>query len=243
MPKDLAVKLEGVGLDFPVVPRQSETSIRDPRTFLHRRRARRTALDGISLEVEKGSRLALLGRNGAGKTTLLKVISGILPVKRGTCLVRGRVHAVLSIGGGFNPRLSGTDNAILAGLARGHSKDFLLHAIPSIQDFTELGDRIHEPLASYSTGMVSRLGFAVATLGDPEILVLDETLSVGDSHFQSKAKARMNELMRGSSTLLLVSHQRSLVEDLCDRTVLLDAGRVVADGLVEETYRVYEGLG
>jgi len=91
--------------------------------------------------------------------------------------------------------------------------------------------------------MVSRLGFAVATLGDPEILVLDETLSVGDSHFQSKAKARMNELMRGSSTLLLVSHQRSLVEDLCDRTVLLDAGRVVADGLVEETYRVYEGLG
>jgi len=241
MAKDVAVKLEGVGLDFPVAPRQSEISFRSPRTFLHRRRGRRTALNGISLEVEKGSRTALLGRNGAGKTTLLKVIAGILPIQRGICLVRGQVHAVLSIGGGFNPKLSGSDNAILAGLARGHSKDFLLDSIPSIQDFTELGDRIHEPLASYSTGMISRLGFAVATLGNPEILILDETLSVGDSHFQSKAKARMSELMHGSSTLLLVSHQRSLVEDLCDRAIFLDAGKVVTEGLVKETYRVYDG--
>jgi ABC-type polysaccharide/polyol phosphate transport system ATPase subunit len=188
------------------------------------------ALDGVSLGVRQGEIFGVIGRNGAGKSTLLKVVSRVLVPTRGRVRLRGRVSPLLELGAGFHPELTGRENVFLNGTLLGHSTRELRERLESIMDFAELGGFIDAPLRTYSSGMAARLGFAVATAWQPEILLLDEVLAVGDEAFQRKCQARMQEYRASGTTTLLVSHNMETVLLLCDRAAWLDHGKMRSTG-------------
>ena len=188
------------------------------------------ALDGIRLEVRRGEIFAIIGRNGAGKSTLLKVVSRVLAPTRGRVYLGGQVSPLLELGAGFHPELTGRENVMLNGTLLGHTSRELEARMDSIIDFSELGNFIEAPLRTYSSGMAARLGFAVATAWLPEILLVDEVLAVGDESFQRKCHARMAEYKTSGSTILMVTHDMSLVDALCDRAAWLEHGRIASLG-------------
>lgn len=203
-----------------------------------------TALEDVSFDVKKGEVVGIIGRNGAGKSTLLKIISGVLKPTSGKVTAKGNIVPMLELGSGFDPELTGHENIFLNGAILGYSEEFLKEKYDEIVEFSELGDFIHMPIRNYSSGMMMRLAFSVATVVCPEILIVDEILAVGDEGFQNKSKARMLELMSGGTTVLFVSHSIDQIEEMCDRVVWLDQHKVKMIGETKEVcsaYRQYWG--
>ena len=200
------------------------------------------ALRGITLEIGRGQSVGLIGHNGSGKSTLLKTLSGILQPDSGTAHITGRVASLLELGAGFNAELSGRDNvylnASLLGLSR-HETDALFD---EIVEFSELGDRIDDPVKVYSSGMYVKLGFAVAVHVDPDVLLIDEVLAVGDEAFQEKCLARIKGFQDAGKTILFVSHALDIVRSLCDRAIVLDHGNMVFDGDSDHAVALLRGL-
>lgn len=184
------------------------------------------ALKNVSFSVKKGEVLGLIGRNGAGKSTLLKAISGIYKPAAGSISCNGNVVPMLELGSGFDFDLTGRENIFLNGAILGYDEEFLKSKLHDILLFSELGQFIDMPIRTYSSGMLARLAFSVATMVDPEILIVDEILSVGDESFQEKSRARMMELMGGGTTVLFVSHSLNQIREMCDRVVWLEHGQV-----------------
>lgn len=193
-----------------------------------------TALEDVSFDVKKGETLGLIGRNGAGKSTMLKVISGILKPTEGSVSVTGNVVPMLELGSGFDFDLTGRENIFLNGSILGYSEDYLKSKYDEILAFSELGDFINIPIRNYSSGMLARLAFSVASMVEPEVLIVDEILSVGDAQFQEKSRQRMMELMGGGTTVLFVSHSLDQIREMCDRVVWLEKGRVRMIGPADE---------
>jgi ABC-type polysaccharide/polyol phosphate transport system ATPase subunit len=204
------------------------------------RTARRfEALNDVSFEVRRGEALGVIGRNGAGKSTLLKVLAGITAPTGGRVTLSGHLAALIEVGSGFHPELSGRDNVFLSGAILGMSRQDIARKLSSIFDFAGVGAFIDTPVKWYSSGMYVRLGFSVAAHLDPEILLIDEVLAVGDAEFQVKCLRRVHELKRRGVTIILISHDLSAVEQLCDRTVLLDKGRVNGIGRTPDVIAAY----
>lgn len=198
-----------------------------------------TALEDVSFQVRKGEVMGIIGRNGAGKSTLLKIIAGVLKPTAGKVTLKGNVVPMLELGSGFDQELSGSENIFLNGSILGYDKEFLKSKYDEIVDFSELKDFIHMPIRNYSSGMLMRLAFSIATVVEPEILIVDEILAVGDEGFQAKSKARMLDLMSGGTTVLFVSHSLKQIEEMCDRVVWLDEHRVKMLGDAQEVCRAY----
>ncbi len=200
------------------------------------------ALDKINLSVKEGEILGILGRNGAGKSTLLKVLARVLYPTEGRVWVKGQVYPLLQLGAGFHPELTGIENVYLNGTLLGHSKHEVTEKLQEIIDFAEIGDFINAPLRTFSSGMTARLGFAVATAWTPDILILDETLSVGDAAFVEKCSDRMKSFRESGATVLLVSHDIDMIEDLCQRAALLEHGKLTTLGDAREVSEKYREL-
>ena len=197
------------------------------------------AIDNVSLEVEEGEILGIIGRNGAGKSTLLKVISRVLVPTAGRVRLRGRISPLLELGAGFHPELTGRENIYLNGTLLGHSRRDVDARLTEIMEFAELDAFIDSPLRTYSSGMVARLGFSVSTTWQPEILILDEILSVGDEAFRLKCQQRMEKYRNQGTTTLLVTHDSNTVEKLCTRAAWLDHGQIKAIGPSREVVNMY----
>ena len=198
------------------------------------------ALENVTFDVKRGEIFGVIGRNGAGKSTLLKVVSGIYKPTSGKAVSAGRIAPMLELGSGFDQELSGHDNIFLNGAILGFTEDFLKSKYNEIVAFSELGDFIHQPIKTYSSGMMMRLAFSVATIVEPEILIVDEILAVGDASFQQKSRARMLELMHGGTTVLFVSHTMSQIREMCDRVLWLDHGTVRMIGPTQQVCDAYE---
>jgi len=197
------------------------------------------AVRDVSFAMQRGESVGIVGRNGAGKSTLLKVISGVLEPTAGRLYIAGRVSPMLALGIGFDFELTGQENMILSGLLMGRSRREIDEKAAEIVDFSGLGDFIHTPIRNYSSGMVSRLGFAIVTAWRPDVLILDEVLAVGDTAFLRKCTERLNALRSTGTTLLLVAHQVDAILQHCDRCLWLDQGRLRADGEPKDVLQRY----
>lgn len=197
------------------------------------------ALKYVTFDVQRGETVGIIGRNGAGKSTLLKIISGILKPTRGNVVVHGNVVPMLELGSGFDMDLTGRENIYLNGAILGYSEEFLKTKFDEIIDFSELGEFINVPIRNYSSGMLMRLAFSVAAMVEPEILIADEILAVGDEAFQHKSMSRMKEMMSGGTTVLLVSHSLDQIREVCDRVIWIDQGQIKMMGKTEEVCAVY----
>jgi ABC-2 type transport system ATP-binding protein/lipopolysaccharide transport system ATP-binding protein len=206
---------------------------------LGRRSIEVRALEGINLTLKDGERLGVIGHNGAGKTTFLKVLAGIYRAQRGSFKRSGRLAAVINPANGLQMEISGRENIENMGLLSGLSHAEIQDRIPEIEEFTELGDFLSLPVGTYSTGMMMRLAFAVATSLSPDILVADENLSTGDARFVQRAKERMLAMMKRSSLLVLASHSLEMLPTLVNRAILLERGHIVADGPVRDVIAQY----
>jgi ABC-type polysaccharide/polyol phosphate transport system ATPase subunit len=200
------------------------------------------ALDGISFDVSKGQTLGILGRNGSGKSTLLQIITGVLRPASGHVTVNGRVSALLELGAGFNPEFTGHENVLLNGSIMGIPREEMLDRMPAIQAFADVGEFFHQPVKIYSSGMFVRVAFASAINVDPDILIVDEALAVGDAKFQHKCFDRFAEFQRRGKTIIFVSHNVSLVGNHCDRVLLLDNGKLIANGEPHKVVDLYMDL-
>lgn len=200
------------------------------------------ALKNVSFQVRDGESVGLIGSNGAGKSTLLSIVAGLSRAETGTVSVEGRVAALLELGSGFHPDLTGAENLILNASLLGLSRRETYAAVDSIVDFSEIGEFIHEPLRTYSSGMVVRLAFAVAIHTKPDILIIDEVLGVGDASFQAKSSAALRAMRDQGKTILFVSHSGHAVRQMCDQAIWLDHGEVMAQGDVGEVLEAYEGF-
>ena len=199
------------------------------------------ALDDVSFRVEQGEVFGLIGHNGAGKSTLLKTISGILKPTQGNIHLSAPVVPMLELGSGFDMDLTGKENIFLNGAILGYSEQFLRSKYDEIVAFSELEKFIYTPVRNYSSGMLARLAFSIATVVEPQILIVDEILSVGDNNFQEKSKSRMMQLMGGGTTVLYVSHNLNSVRDMCHRVLWLECGKQKMLGKAEEVCDAYEG--
>lgn len=200
------------------------------------------ALRDISFIVEKGDRVGVLGFNGAGKSTLLKVIAGVLKPTKGSVKVDGVIAPMLELGAGFDMNYSGKENIYLYGATMGYSRKFIESKYDQIVEFSELGDFIEVPVKNYSSGMRARLGFAIATAVEPEILILDEVLSVGDAKFRRKSEAKIRSMFDKGITVLFVSHSVEQVLNICNKAILLDHGKIIASGSAEEICEIYNDM-
>lgn len=200
------------------------------------------ALKNINLEIKKGEILGIVGKNGCGKSTLLKLIASILVPNQGEITVNGKISALLELGSGFNPDFTGLQNIFFYGAILGISSDSMKEKLGDIMAFAEIGDFINQPLKTYSSGMKSRLGFAVAVHIEPEILILDEVLSVGDVLFQRKCYAKMEEFFKGGKTILYVSHDANSINQLCTRAVLIDEGKIKMDADAKTVTTFYQKM-
>jgi lipopolysaccharide transport system ATP-binding protein len=199
-------------------------------------------LEDINFEVAAGEAVGIIGINGAGKSTLLKLITGTAEPSTGTVQISGRVAALLELGMGFHPDFSGRQNAYMAGQLIGLSVDEISVLMPQIEAFADIGDYIDQPVRVYSSGMQMRLAFSVATVRRPDVLIVDEALSVGDAYFQHKSFERIRQFRKLGTTLLIVSHDRAAMQAICDRAILLDRGRLAKQGTPEEVMDYYNAL-
>jgi len=245
MPGDLSFK--DVGMCFRLYRERIDT-IKEAVLGLFRHRTRYDefwALRRVSVEVRAGESVGLIGHNGSGKSTLLKLAAGVFKPTEGRVRVDGRVSPMIELAAGFDPDLTGRDNIFLNGALMGYSRKVMAGKLDRIVEFSELGDFIDQPVKNYSSGMYARLGFAIAADVDPEILIVDEVLAVGDERFQAKCMERIREIRRGGCTIFYVSHGMGSVTELCDRVLVLHHGQLVFDGPTAdgiERYRELQGF-
>ncbi|HHT98140.1 MAG TPA: ABC transporter ATP-binding protein [Clostridiales bacterium] len=238
------VKVENVGMRFNLM----ENKVDDLKDYIIKALRRELryqefwALRDISFELKKGERIGILGLNGAGKSTLLKVVAGVLKPSEGTIKTTGVIAPLLELGAGFDKQYTGAENIYLYGAVLGYSREFLDSKFQEIVDFSELKDFINVPVKNYSSGMRARLGFSIATIVDPDILILDEVLSVGDAKFRKKSEKKITSMFDKGVTVLFVSHSLEQVKRLCDKAIILDNGRIVASGSIEDVSLVYEEM-
>lgn len=197
------------------------------------------ALKDVSFHIEKGDVLGIIGVNGAGKSTLLKVVSGVLEPTKGKVKVDGIIAPMLELGAGFDPELTARENVFLNGAVLGYGKEFLHNKYDEIVEFSELQDFMDVPIRNFSSGMLARLAFAISTLVEPEVLIVDEILSVGDVAFQKKSREKMQSMIDGGTTVLFVSHSIDNIKDLCNKTLWLEHGNVVLFGETKEVCKAY----
>ncbi len=197
------------------------------------------ALHDISFEIHRGEALGVIGRNGAGKSTLLGLIAGVLKPTRGSVTIKGRISPLLELGGGFHPELTGRENILLNGVLLGQTRHEVKDKIEDIIAFSELDDFIDQPIRTYSSGMLARLGFSVVTYLDPEILLIDEILAVGDQAFQKKCVDKMMDFRRNGVTIVFVSHSMANVEEICDRAIWIEDHSIKAAGNPADVARDY----
>ena len=200
------------------------------------------ALNHIDFQVGRGEAVGLVGKNGSGKSTLLKTIAGVLKPSLGSVTISGTVAPMIELGAGFDMDLTATENVFLNGAILGYPKEMLQENMQRIIDFSELGQFMDVPIKNFSSGMFARLGFAVATIYTPDILIVDEILSVGDWQFQQKCQRRIQEMLEQGTTLMFVSHSMSQVKEVCSRAILLHHGNLILDDDVNTVCRVYNTL-
>lgn len=209
----------------------------------HQSRVTVRALDGISFELSHGDKVGLVGHNGAGKSSLLRVLAGVYAPASGKIVIDGSISSLLNNVAGLNPESSGYENIVTCGMFLGMSKKEIEKKLPEIAEFTELGDYLNLPVRTYSSGMALRLGFAVATALDPEILLLDENVGAGDAAFADKARQRMQRLVGKSSIIVLASHSNDLIRSMCNKAIWLDKGAIAQQGATEPVLQAYEAAG
>lgn len=240
---EAVIRLEHVSMRFNM-SRERVDSIKEYMVRLMKRQLfydEFWALKDVSFSVDRGEVLGLVGLNGAGKSTLLKLVAGVLKPTEGTVSVTGSIAPLIELGAGFDADLTAKENVYMNGAVLGYDKDYMSQRYDEIMDFAELWDFADVPVKNFSSGMYARLGFAIATLVKPEILIVDEILGVGDFRFQEKCKGRINELMGGGTTVLMVSHSSDTIKQFCHRAVWLEGGTVKSIGPAEEICDRYEG--
>lgn len=239
---EVAVKVENVTMEFNI----NKEKIDNLKEFVIKKLKRQVsknnfiALDNVNFEINKGDRLAILGLNGAGKSTLLKTIVGVYKPTKGKVTVSGVIAPLLELGAGFDANYTGKENIFLYGSILGYSREYLEKKQEEIIAFSELGSFINVPVKNYSSGMRARLGFSIATAVDPDILILDEVLSVGDVNFRKKSLAKVQSMFDSGVTVLFVSHNIAQVKAICNKAILLEHGKVIAKGDVNDVVKVYE---
>ena len=232
---EIAILVEDVNLSFP-----KRRGLKDLILSIFKdTRVQHHALKGINLSVAKGEIVGIIGTNGCGKSTLLRVISGIYPPDSGTCKVRGNISLLAGLGTGFSAHQTGRENAVLYGSILGYSEQKIIDKLPEIIDFSELGRFIDEPIRTYSAGMKARLGLAVASAIQPDLLLIDEVLGVGDPAFRKKSTDRIMEMVRQAGTVVIVSHSFGMLSEVCDRLVLIEKGKIMAEGNPQDVINAY----
>jgi len=238
------IRLENVTQRFRVIQERPDT-LRELFSKLFRRNAGYhdfEAVRNVSFDVPAGQMLGIIGRNGSGKSTLLKIIAGVYRPTKGTVQVNGSIAPLIELGAGFHHELTGRENILLNGLLMGYSKREMLERQQRIIEFADIGDFIDAPVKQYSSGMYMRLAFAVATEVDPQILLVDEILAVGDEGFQEKCFERIRKFRVAGKTILLVTHAMNDIQEHCDRVLLLEQGSIVLDGRAEDAIAMYKSL-
>ena len=233
----LSIKVEHADLTFEVQNEKIDTLKETFIRTLKRNNSKKIkihALNDVSFEIYKGEKVGIIGYNGAGKSTLLKVITGIYPPDKGNVITNGKIASLLSLGAGFDPNFSGRRNIILNGAVLGYSKKYLESKIDEIIEFSELGEFIDIPIKNYSSGMLAKLGFSIATSVNPDILIIDEILGVGDVNFKKKSADKIKSLMDGGTTVLLVSHSIPQIRELCDKAIWINKGKIIEIGEVNK---------
>lgn len=237
------IRLNNIGMRFNLgVEKDNSFKMMFIRLFDRKKRVKKTefwALKNVTFEVEKGDVVGLIGSNGAGKSTLLKVVSGVMKPTEGTVEVDGVISPMIELGAGFDGDLTARENIFLNGAILGYSKEFLLEKFDEIVEFSELKDFLDVPVKNFSSGMIAKLAFSISTVVNPEILIVDEILSVGDIKFQEKSKNKMMSMIKGGTTVLYVSHSLQSIKELCNKVVWLEHGEVVMIGDAEEVCDAY----
>ena len=240
--EEIAIKVENLTMEYKIVKEKIDTI----KEFVIRSIKRNkpsskkfVALKNISFEIPKGERVGIIGFNGAGKSTLLKVLSGVYYPTEGSITTKGKIAPLLELGAGFDSNYSGKANIFLNGAFLGFSEDFLKEKYDEIVEFSELGEAINYPVKNYSSGMRAKLGFSIATLVNPDILIIDEILSVGDIKFQKKSAEKLRSLIDSGITVLLVSHSVAQIRDICNKAIWIDEGEIVMMGEVNEVCDAY----
>lgn len=239
---DFAIKAEKLTKIYKIYERDID---RLKETFhpFHKRYSRDFyALEDVSFEIRRGENVGLVGKNGAGKSTLLKIITGVLTPTSGKIEVNGRIASLLELGAGFNPEMTGVENIYMNGLLIGHNRDVMDAKLENIIAFADIGDFINQPVKTYSSGMFARLAFAVNAFVEPDILIVDEALSVGDAFFQSKCMDKMRSMIQGGVTVIFVSHDTFALKNLCERAFLMQNGKILMDSSAKEVVEVYRNM-
>ena len=230
-----AIQLKDISLHFP----KQRNPLAIVLDFIKKTDRKFTALKDVNIEINQGEVVGIIGRNGSGKSTLLRVISGIYPPDTGEVHAAGDISLLAGLGTGFSGHQTGRENALLYGSILGHNEDEMREKLDEIIEFSELGHFIDEPLRTYSAGMKARLGLAVASAIHPHILLIDEVLGVGDPNFKEKSKGKILSMVKGASTVVIVSHSFGLMTEICDRVILLHHGEVMHDGPPQESIKKY----
>jgi lipopolysaccharide transport system ATP-binding protein len=238
----IAVRVDSVSKQYRIYDRPADR-LKETLTRGHWKAHREFwALKDISFEVEAGTTTGIIGPNGSGKSTLLQIITGTLEPTHGSVSIEGRVAALLELGAGFNPEFTGIENIFMNAALMGFSKAETEHLLPEIANFAEIGDFIYQPLKTYSSGMYIRLAFAAAIAVQPQILIIDEALAVGDAVFQHRCTRRIKEMQENGTTILFVSHDPSAVRALCNRAILLNQGQKIAEGTPSDVLNRYQKI-
>lgn len=242
MTSETAISVRHVTMRFNLAQEKTETLKEYAVKFLQHRLYFNEffALRDVSFNVKKGESVALIGRNGSGKSTMLKVIAGVMYPSSGDITFNGEIAPLIELGAGFDMDLTARENIFLNGAVLGHDREYMASHFDSIIDFAELQEFVDVPVKNYSSGMIARLGFAIATEVRADILICDEVLAVGDFIFQKKCQDRMAKMLSGGTTLLFVSHDTNTVKEICSRAIWLDHGRVIADGASNQVCAEYE---
>lgn len=240
--KDTIIEVNGVSMRFNLAEEKTDTIkeyfVKLVTGKLHFNEF--YALKNVSFEVKRGEAVALIGKNGSGKSTMLKILSGVLYPTEGTVTVNGSIAPLIELGAGFDMELTAKENIYMNGAILGHNRAFMDQHFEEIVEFSELREFINVPLKNYSSGMMARLGFSIATIIKADILIVDEVLAVGDFRFREKCYRKIDELLDGGTTLLFVSHSAEQVKALCPKAIWLDHGHMMAFGDTEEVYGMYE---
>ncbi len=241
--KEIVISLHNVSLDYPKFKR-SAGRISEFITGRFRRKKSKEksfrAVNKVNLEINKGEVIGLIGPNGSGKSTLLRIISGIYAPDEGVLTVRGKTTLLAGVGTGFQGDLTGRENIMLSGSIHGFRQDEVKKLEEDIIEFSGIRDFIDDPIRTYSAGMRARLGFAIISNLEPDILLLDEVMSVGDHEFKKKSRARIEELIKGDATVVIVSHTKSIIKSLCSKVYAISNGKIVTDGDIESAFEFYE---
>ena len=242
MDKDTMISLKGVGMRFNLNKEKVDNLKEYFIKFVTRKLEYKSfwALKDITFDVKRGEHLAIMGLNGAGKSTLLKTIVGVYKPTEGKIKTRGVIAPLLELGAGFDPNYTGRENIFLYGAILGYDKAYLRDKCQEIIAFSDLGKFIDIPVKNYSSGMRARLGFSIATAVEPDVLILDEVLSVGDAKFRQKSLAKIRSMFESGVTVIFVSHNVSQVKEICENAILLEKGKIIARGPVDEVCDIYE---